>query len=307
MLAGQRLIEFCQENALVIANTLFQQHKRRLYTWTSPDGQHQNQIEYILCSQRWRSSIQSAKTRPGADCGSDHELLIVNFRLKLKKVGKTTRPFRYDLNQIPYDYTVVVRNRFKGLDLTDRVPDELWTEVRDIIQETGIKTIPMEKKCKKAKWLSEEALQIAVKRREGKSKGEKKRYKHLNAEFQRIARRDKKAFFSIQCKEIEENNRMGKTRDLFKKIRNTKGTFYAKMGTIKGRNGMDLTEAEDIKKRWQEYTEELYKKGLNDPDNHDGVITHLEPDILECEVKWALGSIAMNEDSGGDGIPVELS
>ena len=149
--AGQRLIEFCQENALVRANTLFQQHKRRLYTWTSPDGQHQNQTDYILCSQRWRSSIQSAKTRPGADCGSDHELLIAKFRLKLKKVGKTTRPFRYDRNQIPYDYIVEVRNRFKGLDLIDRVPDELWTEVRDIVQEPGIKIIPKKKKCKKAK------------------------------------------------------------------------------------------------------------------------------------------------------------
>ena len=131
--AGQTWIEFCQENALVIANTLFQQHKRRLYTWTSPDGQCRNQIDYILCSQRWRSSIQSTKTRPGADCGSDHDLLIAKFRLKLKKVGKTTRPFRYDLNQIPYDYTVEVRNRFKGLDLIDRAPDKLWTEVCDIV------------------------------------------------------------------------------------------------------------------------------------------------------------------------------
>ena len=146
--AAQRLIELCQENALIIANTLFQQHKRRL--WTSPTGQHQNQIDYILCSQRWRSSIQSAKTRPGVDCGSDHELLITKFRLKLKKVGKTTRPFRYDLNQILNDYTVEVRNRFKGLDLIDRVPDELWNEVCDFVQEAGIKTIPMEKKCKKA-------------------------------------------------------------------------------------------------------------------------------------------------------------
>ena len=171
----------------------------------------------------------------------------------MKKVGKTTRPFRYDLNQIPYDYTVDVRNRFKKLYLIERVPEELWTEIHDIVQETGIKTIPMEKKCKKAKWLCEEALQIALKRREVKSKGEKERYKHLNAEFQRIARRDKKGFFSYQCKEIEENNRMGKTRDLFKKIRGTKGTFHAKMGSIKDRNGMDLTEAEDIKK-WQEYT-----------------------------------------------------
>ena len=164
----------------------------------------------------------------------------------------------------------------------------------------------MEKKCKKAKWLSGEALQIAVKRREAKSKGQKDRYKHLNAKFQRIARRDKKAFLSNQCKEIEEDNRMGKTRDLFKKIGDTKGTFHAKMSSIKDRNGMDLTEAEDIKKRWQEYTEELYKKGLHDPDNHDGVITDLEPDILECEVKWALGSITTNKVSGGDGIPAEL-
>ena len=138
-------------------------------------------------------------------------------------------------------------------------------EVRDIVQETGIKTIPMEKKCKKAKWLSEKALQIAVKRREVKSKGEKERCSHLNAQFQRIARRDKKAFLSDQCKEIEKNNRMGKTRDHFKKIRDAKETFLAKMGLIKDRNGMDLTEAEDIKKRWQEYTEELYKRDLHDP------------------------------------------
>ena len=140
-------------------------------------------------------------------------------------------------------------------------------------------------KCKKAKWLSGEALQIAVKRREAKSKGEKERYKHLNAEFQRVARRVKKAFLSDQCKEIQENNRMGKTRDFFKKIRDTKGTFQAKMGSIRNRNGIQLTKAEDIKKRWQEYTEELYKKYLQDSDNHDGVITHLEPDVLESEVK----------------------
>ena len=165
--------------------------------------------------------------------------------------------FMYDLNQIPYDYTV--RNRLKGLDLTDRVPQELWIEVCDIVHKAGIKTIPKKQKCKKAKWLSEEALQIAMKRREAKSKVEKERCTHLKAEFQRIARRDKKALLSDPCKETEENSRMGKTRDLFKKIRDTKGTFHAKMGTIKDRNGMDLPEAEDIKMRWQEYTE-LYKK-----------------------------------------------
>ena len=167
-----------------------------------------------------------------------------------------TRPS--NLNQIPYDYRVEVRNRFKGLSRIE-CPAELWMEVYDIVQETGIKTILKKKKCKRVKWLSEEALQIAVKRREVKRKGEKERYTHLNAEFQRIARRDKKAFLSNQCKEIEENNRMGKTRDLFKKIRDTKGTFHAKMGSIKDKNDMNLTEAEDIKKRWQQYTE-LYKK-----------------------------------------------
>ena len=186
-------------------------------------------IDYILGSQRWRSSIRSAKTRPGADCGSDHEVLIAKFRLKLKKVGKTTRPFRYDLNQISYDYTVEVRNRFRGLDLVDRVPEELWTKVHDIVQEAVIKTTPNRKKCKRAKWLSEKDLQIAEKRRE--AKGVKERYTHLNAEFQRTARRDKKAFLNDQCKEIEESNRMGKTRDLFKKIKDTMGTFHAKMGT----------------------------------------------------------------------------
>ena len=160
----------------------------------------------------------ASKTRLGADCGSDHELFIAKFRLKLNKVGKTTRPFRYDLNQIPYDYTVEVRNRFKGLDLIDRVPEKLWAEVHNIVQKARIKTIPKKKKCKKAKWLSEEDLQKAVKKREAKGKGEKERYTHLNAEFQRIARRDKKAFLSNQWKEIEENNRMGKTRDLFKKL-----------------------------------------------------------------------------------------
>ena len=188
------------------------------------------------------------------------------------------------------NYIVEVTNRFKGLDLIGTVPEELWAEVHDIVQAAVIKTISKRKKSKKAKWLSEEALQIAEKKKV-KGKGEKERYTHLNAEFQKIASRDKKA-----CKEAEENNRMGKTRDLFKKIRDAKGTFHAKMGSVKDRNGMDLTEE----------VEELYKKDLHDPDNHDGVITQLETDILECEIKWALGSITTNKDNGGDRIPVEL-
>ena len=197
----------------------------------------------------------------GADCGSDHEFLIVRFRLKLKKVSKTTRPCRYDLNQIPYDYTVEVKNRFKGLDMIDRVPDELWMEVCDVIEGAVIKTIAKKKKFKKEKWLSEEPLQIVVKRREVEGKGKKERYTHLNAEFQRIARRDKKAFLTDQCKEIEENNRMGKTRDLFKKMRDTKGTFLANMGTIKNRNSRDLTEQKRLR-RGGKNTQKNYTKGI---------------------------------------------
>ena len=177
-----------------------------------------------------------------------------------------------------------VTNRFKGLHLTDRMPEELRTDVHDIAQKAVINTILKIKKSIKAKWLSEEALQIAEKRREAKGKGKKERYTLLNAEFQRIPRRDKKPFLNDQCKEIEENNRMGKTRDPFKKIRDAKGTFNAKMGTIKNRNSTDLTEAKDIKGR-QEYTENYMKKDLNDPGNYYDLISHLEPDILESEVK----------------------
>ena len=199
-----------------------------------------------------RALYSQPKTRQGADCGSHHELLIAKFRLKLKKVGKTTRQFRYDLKQIPYEYAVEITNRFKELDLIDRVPEELWTEVHDIVQEAVIKTIPNKKKGKKAKWLFELDLQIVMKRREVKGKREKERYIHLNAEFQRIRGEITKTSSVINGKKWgEEGNRMGKTIDFFKKTRDTKGTFHAKMGSIKDRNGMDLTEAEDIKKRWQ--------------------------------------------------------
>ena len=177
----------------------------------------------------------------------------------MKKVGKTTRPLRYDLNQIPYDYTVEVTNRFKGLDLIDRVPEELWTEVHDTVQETGIKIILKRKKCKMAKWSSEEALQRAMGRREVKGKGEKERYTHLHAEFQRIARRDKKVFLSDQCKEIEEKNRMGKTRDLFKKIRDTNGIFHAKIGIIKDRN---KGQKQKILRRGGKNTQKNYTKKI---------------------------------------------
>ena len=193
-----------------------------------------------------------------------------------------------------------MRNRFKGLDLIDRVPDELRMEVSAIVQETGIKTIPKKKKCKEANGCLRCLTNNCEKKGSKKQRRKGKIYPFECRVPKNSKERDKKALLSDQCREIEENNRMGKTRDLFKKIRDTKGTFHAKMCSIKDRNGMDLREAEDIKKRWQKYTEELYKKDLRDPDNHDGVIIHLEPDILECEVKWALGSITMNKASGGD-------
>jgi len=200
----------------------------------------------------------------------------------LKKAKKTTRPFRYDLNQPPFDYTVEVTNGLNGLDLVDRAPEELWIELHKTVLESVNKTIPEKKKCKKAKWFSEEALQIPGEKREMKSKQERERYTQMNTEFYRIARRDKKAFFNEQCKEIEENKRLGKTRDLFKKIGDIKGKFHAIMGIIKDRNGKDLTEREEIKKRCQENIEELYKKDLNDQDNHDDV-THIDPDILSVK------------------------
>ena len=218
-------------------------------------------------------------------------------------MGKTTRPFRYDLNQTPYDYTVELRNRLKELDLIDRVPDELWMKVHDIVKETAINH-PQEKEMQKGKMAVCGSLTNSCE----KKRSEKQRRKIYPFECRlpknSKTRRDKKAFLSDQRKEIEENNRMGKTRDPFKKIRDTKGIFHATMGTIKDINYMDLIEAEDIKKRWQEYTEKLYKNSLYNSDSHDGMITHLEPDILECKVKWASGSITMNKFH--QGIPIEL-
>ena len=198
-----------------------------------------------------------------------------------------------------------VRNRFKGSHLTDRVREELQTEVCAIVQETEIKTIPKIKKHKRATWLSEETLQTDEKRRKVKGKGEKERYTHLNASKEKQGK-IRKPSSVINAKKQWKIIEWERLEILFKKIRDTKGTFHAKMGTIKDRNGMDLTEAEDILKRWQEYKEKLYKKDLHNPDNHDGVITHLEPDIVKCKDRWALGSIDMNKASGGNRIPVEL-
>ncbi|CAF1350439.1 unnamed protein product [Rotaria magnacalcarata] len=247
--AGDKLLDFCQNNSMFITNTCFQQPKRRLYTWTSSNGQYKNQIDCILCSQRWRSSIQLAKTRRDADCGSDHELLIAKFQMKLKTKSKTARSARYNLTNISHKYAVEVKNRFDGLDLIDREPEELWSKVRDIIKDKANKNIPNTKTPKKVKWLAADTLKVAEERRNAKGSGDKERFSRLNAEFQWRARRDKEKHINGQCQQIEDNNQKGKTRHLFKKIDEIKRTFHAKIGTIKDKQGRDLMEKEDIKKR----------------------------------------------------------
>ncbi|XP_062826487.1 uncharacterized protein LOC134296190 [Anolis carolinensis] len=221
-------------------------------------------------------------------------------------MGKIHRPIRYDLTNIPNEYAVEVKNRFQGLDLINRVPEELWTEVHNIVQEAATKYVPKKKKSKKAKWLSAETLEVAQERRKVKGNSDGGDMSNLNAQFHRLARRDKELFLNKQCMEVEEDNRIGRTRDLFQKIRNIGCKFQAKMGMIKNKDGKDLTEAEEIKKRWREYTEDLYRKDNNIEDSFDGVVSELEPDILRSEVEWVLRSIANNKAAGDNGIPAEL-
>ncbi|CAF1389444.1 unnamed protein product, partial [Didymodactylos carnosus] len=205
--AGDRLIEFCQDNHMVITNTCFQQPKRRLYTWTTPNGQHRNQIDYILCNRRWKSSITSIKTRPGADCGTDHELLLASFRIKLKHHHKSTQTTKPDLQNIPYKYKVAVKNRFNALNLIDKEPEELWQEIRDIINDETKRNIPTIQKKKKNNWISSSTLEIAKKRREVKSNGNRQAFTKLNVEFQRAARKDKEKQIMQECEKVEEYNR----------------------------------------------------------------------------------------------------
>ena len=206
--AGERLIEFCAGNNLNISNTNFQQHKRRLYTWISPNKQYRNQIDYIMCSSRWKSAIQVAKTLPGADCGTDHQLLISKIRLRLKNVPKSKASVRYNVQEIPVVYGVQISNRFAALSEMDmdREPNELWEEVRDIVKEEARNHIPKLKRARKAKWLSEEAINIAKDRRRAKAKGDSEEVRRLNGKFQREARKDKERYLNQECQQIEENS-----------------------------------------------------------------------------------------------------
>ena len=304
--AGERLIEFCKENSLCIMNTQFKQHKRRLYTWTSPNGQHRNQIDYILCQRRWKSSVQSARTLPGADCGTDHELLVAGIRVKLKKIKRVALPKRYDLENIPEKYTLEVKNRFKALDLLERQPDELWGEIKHIIEEEAKEKVPIIKKQKGAKWLSEKAIRIAEERRKMKARKDVQGMRRLNADFQRQARKDKETYLNKECMEIEENNKIGRTRDLFKKIRDITGKFTPKIGVMKNRDGKDLVEEFEIKKRWKEYTEGLYMKDKNITEIYQEKEYNEEPLVLESEVRWAVNELANRKSPGEDGLPIEL-
>lgn len=247
------------------------------------------------------------KTRPGADCGSDYELLITKPKVKLKSTDKIVKLITYNINNIPYKYAVEVRNRFDALDLEEREPEELWSKIRNIIEDEAKRNIPNKKKSTKAKWLSVDALRIAEeRRRNAKGNGDKQEFSRLNGELQKMARRDKDKSMNDQCQEIEDDDRKEKTRDLFKKINQIKSTFYANAGTVKDKQGKDLTEKNYIKKRWSEYTEELYKNDTKTTNGFDDLITELEPDILDSEVKWALQNIGTNKAAGVDGIPIEL-
>ena len=304
--AGEKLIEFCQENSLVIANTCFQQPKRRLYTWTSPNGQHRNQIDYILCNRRWKSSITSVKTRPGADCGTDHELLLANFKIKLKRYNKVSKTTKLNVQNIPHSYNVEIKNRFAELELIGREPEELWQEIHQIIHEEAKKNIPATTTTKKRNWISENTLRIAKERREAKTNGNKQLFSKLNAEFKREVRKDKMRQIQNECKKIEEYNKKGRTRDLFKKIKELRGQFAARNGIILDRNGKQLSDAEEIKKRWEEYTEELYKSDFNTTQGLVDDDYESEPDILESEVRWAIKTLANGKTPGQDEIPIEL-
>lgn len=301
------MIEFCRENSLCVMNTQFEQHKRRLYTWTAPNGIHRNQIDYIMCQKRWKSSVLAAKTLPGADCGTDHELLMAKIRIKLRKVKRTTVPQRFDIENIQDRYVTEVRNRFSALELEGKEPEAMWNEIRDTVISMANEHVPKVRKTKRKEWMSEEAIKIAEERRVKKTQGDLEGTRKLNADFQRQVRRDKAAYLNEQCKEVEENNKKGRSRDLFKKISEITGKSTDKLGVTKNREGKDLIEEEELKNRWKEYTEDLYKKDddVVEEDEEDEEYEQ-EPEILESEVRQALSELSNRKSPGIDRIPIEL-
>ncbi|RWS06003.1 endonuclease-reverse transcriptase-like protein [Dinothrombium tinctorium] len=304
--AGDRLVQFCQENRFKIANTWFTQHKRRLYTWTSPNGLYRNQIDYVLCSQRWCSSVLAVKTYPGADCGSDHELLVAKIKVKLCNIKKTAPPKKFDVSKIPPSYAVDVKNRFELLDTSEKQPDELWQHFQSIILETATKNIPHRKREKKCKWLTDGTINLADQRRTAKAAGKREETVRLNAEFQRAARQDKDAYWNRQCEILEEEFMKGHTRSAFTQVKKIRTSFAARKGTIKDKEGRELRDQHSIKSRWREYTEELYAGNNNVLQEAQGEAVELEPSILSEEVVSALKQLPNNKAPGIDGIPAEM-
>uniref|UniRef100_A0A914XJB6 Endonuclease/exonuclease/phosphatase domain-containing protein n=1 Tax=Plectus sambesii TaxID=2011161 RepID=A0A914XJB6_9BILA len=305
--AGDRLVQCCQENRLAIANTWFEQPKRRLYTWTAPNGQHRNQIDYFLCQQRWKSSIQAIKTLLGADCGSDHQLLIAKVKIRFNTIKRQPATQRFDTSNIPAEYAVEVNNRLDSLSATKKDPDELWEEMKAIITAAAEHFIPYKTSAKRPKWLSDATIEIANKRRAAKAAGKSTEFRSLNADFQREARRDKERYWNERCAKLEDASKRGHTRELFAQVKQARAPFAPrKAGIIKDRDGKVLRSEDQIKRRWQEYTAELYagNRASQPADQED--ITEQEPDILDEEVAWALKQLPNRKAPGIDCIPAEL-
>src|SRR3984885_9220133 len=259
--AGERLTEFCDGNSMSIMNTWFEQPKRRLYTWTSPDGKHKNQIDYILINKRWKSTINDVRTKPGADCGTDHELLVATLKLKMKKLRKGDRLTRYDCKGITPEYRIEIKNRFETLEREEAMEEEdvniMWTRVKEILQDAAEKYVPKKLARKTTPWLSEEAIKVATERREAKKTGNKERVKVLNRTFQKKAREDKENHLNEMSRELEEDGKKGRTKEMFAKIKKITKTAAPRMGSLKTKDGKIIGDEDGIKERWREYTEEL--------------------------------------------------
>uniref|UniRef100_W5NH99 Endonuclease/exonuclease/phosphatase domain-containing protein n=1 Tax=Lepisosteus oculatus TaxID=7918 RepID=W5NH99_LEPOC len=293
-------VQFCHENHLRVSNTWFMQPKRRLYTWTAPNGQHRNQIDYIICSQWWKSSVLAIKTFPGADCGSDHELLVATIKVKFCNIKKNASSKHFDVSK-----TVAVKNRFELLGNEDKQPDELWQEFQSMIIKTAQEHILYKKLEKRSKWLWPETINIANQRRAAKAVGDRDEARRLNAEFHKAARKDKEAYWDQRCKEMEEDCQKGHTRNLFAQVKKIRTSFTARKGAIKDKNGKVLTGQQGIRSRWREYTEELYASTSDPEPPHDDPV-EMEPAILDEEVVWALKQLPNNKAPGIDSIPAEM-
>ena len=306
---GNLLVEFCIGNNLFVSNTLFYQHPRRLYTWVSPGDRVRNQIDFILVKRRWKSSVKSAKTLPGADIGSDHQLLIAEVRLKLKRITVGQKAQRFDLLNIDQNYKIETSNRFRALMINEAEmsPDELWTNIKDCMITAAKKHVPTKRRGKKSPWLSQEALDLADERRQLKEAGlqHSNMYRKLSSEIQQVARRDKNDHLNQLCKEIEHHSSQNNSRNLFKGVKELTDKGITRLAVIKDENGTILTESKEIKERWKSYCEGLFASKETDPSVHIDTFEE-EPDILLSEVKNAIQKMKSNKTPGVDEIPAEL-